>query len=385
MPRPSSTVILLGAPCDGAGPFSVLLLERHGSIAFPGATAFPGGGVDPGDADAPGARLPAAQRWAPPGEGDRPPEALAYWVAALRELLEETGLLLAARDGRLLEGPLTPELAALRARVAAGEAYGRVLAAAGLVPATEALFYFARWITPVTNPRRWDTRFLVGRLPAGQEPVADGTETVSCAWMSPRAALELALPPGAGRVPRGGVGEPVAVDRDPHETGRRRRERVASEERRHGLRGRQEAREQRVEVARAGPRAEEQEPELEVDPRLVRSDEGRGPLGVARLVAELVGQPGRAVRGALDHGLAAHESHVREEMVGVDGAEGRERAAHGEEPALEAGRRAKEGEELDHRERHHGRHGDGQDERPPSRLARRGAAEVAVVQHPERE
>jgi len=189
MPRPSSTVILLGAPRDGAGPFSVLLLERHGSIAFPGATAFPGGGVDPGDADAPGARLPAAQRWAPPGEGDRPPEALAYWVAALRELLEETGVLLAARDGRLLEGPLAPELAALRARVAAGEPFGRVLAAAGLVPATEALFYFARWITPVTNPRRWDTRFLVGRLPAGQEPVADGTETVSCAWMSPRAAL----------------------------------------------------------------------------------------------------------------------------------------------------------------------------------------------------
>ena len=189
MPRPSSTVILLGAPRDGAGPFSVLLLERHGSIAFPGATAFPGGVVDPGDADAPGARLPAAQRWAPPGEGDRPPEALAYWVAALRELLEETGVLLAARDGRLLEGPLAPELAALRARVAAGEPFGRVLAAAGLVPATEALFYFARWITPVTNPRRWDTRFLVGRLPAGQEPVADGTETVSCAWMSPRAAL----------------------------------------------------------------------------------------------------------------------------------------------------------------------------------------------------
>ena len=189
VPRPSSTVILLGEPRDDEGPFSVLLLERHGSIAFPGATAFPGGVVEAGDADAPGARLPAAQRWAPPGEGDRPPEALAYWVAALRELFEETGILLAARDGRLLEGPLAPELAALRARVAAGERFAGVLASAGLVPATDALFSFARWITPVTNPRRWDTRFLVARLPAGQEPVADGTETVSCTWMSPRAAL----------------------------------------------------------------------------------------------------------------------------------------------------------------------------------------------------
>jgi 8-oxo-dGTP pyrophosphatase MutT (NUDIX family) len=188
-PRPSSTVILLGEARDGEGPFSVLLLERHGSIAFPGATAFPGGVVDASDVDAPGARLPAAQRWARPGEGDRPPEALAYWVAGLREVFEEVGILLARREGRVLEGPLAPGLTALRARVTAGEPFARALATAGLVPATDALFYFARWITPVTNPRRWDARFLVARLPAGQEAVADGTETVSCTWMSPRAAL----------------------------------------------------------------------------------------------------------------------------------------------------------------------------------------------------
>jgi 8-oxo-dGTP pyrophosphatase MutT (NUDIX family) len=188
-PRPSSTVILLRDEPGADGPFSVLMLERHGSIAFPGAHAFPGGVVDPGDADAPGARLPADQQWAPAGEGDRPPDALPYWTAAVRELFEEVGVLLAARDGRLLHGPLDPELAALRTRLYAGEPLGPLLAAAGLVPATEELFYFARWITPVTNPRRWDTRFLVGRLPAGQETCVDGTETVSCAWFTPAAAL----------------------------------------------------------------------------------------------------------------------------------------------------------------------------------------------------
>src|SRR5689334_20100042 len=106
-PRASSTVILLR---DGgtSGAFSVLMLERHGSIAFPGATAFPGGVVDAGDADAPGARLPAEQRWAPAGEGDRPPEALPYWVAAVRELFEEVGILLAARDGGAPVGALPP-------------------------------------------------------------------------------------------------------------------------------------------------------------------------------------------------------------------------------------------------------------------------------------
>jgi 8-oxo-dGTP pyrophosphatase MutT (NUDIX family) len=188
-PRASSTVILLREEAVGDGPFSVLMLERHGSIAFPGAHAFPGGGVDPRDAEAPGARLPAAQQWPPAGEGDRPPEAVALWMAAVRELFEEVGILLAARADAMLEGPLPPEVAALRPRVVAGEPLARLLAGAGLVPATDRLFYFARWITPRANPRRWDTRFLIGRMPDGQVPIVDGTETVSCAWFTPRAAL----------------------------------------------------------------------------------------------------------------------------------------------------------------------------------------------------
>lgn len=182
-------MILLREDGAEADPFSVLMLERHGSIAFPGAHAFPGGGVDPTDGDAPGATLPAAQRWAAAGEGDRPPDALPYWVAAVRELFEEVGILLAERDGCAVEGRLAPDVAGLRARMLAGEAFGPLLAAAGLVPATHRLFYFARWITPTVNPRRWDTRFLVGVAPRGCEVEVDGTETVSAVWLSPRDAL----------------------------------------------------------------------------------------------------------------------------------------------------------------------------------------------------
>jgi 8-oxo-dGTP pyrophosphatase MutT (NUDIX family) len=189
-PLPSSTVILLRDEPAAAGPFSVLMLERHGSVTFPGVHAFPGGIVDPTDAVVPGALLPAAQAWAAPGEGDTAADALPYWVAAIRELFEEMGILLAARDGRVVEGPLDDGLLALRGRALAGEPFGALLAEHALVPATDALHYFARWITPRMNPKRFDTRFLVGRVPPGQDAVADGTETVAHEWLTPAAALQ---------------------------------------------------------------------------------------------------------------------------------------------------------------------------------------------------
>jgi len=188
-PLPSSTVILLDDDARGDGPFRILMLKRHGSVTFPGVHAFPGGVVDPGDAAAPGASLPADQRWAGAPAGDDASTALPFWVAAVRELFEEVGLLLAVRDGRLLDGPLTDDLLALRARLHARESLADVLGSVGAVPATHTLYGFARWVTPTVNPRRFDTRFLIGRTPPGQEPCPDGTETESCAWYTPRVAL----------------------------------------------------------------------------------------------------------------------------------------------------------------------------------------------------
>lgn len=181
-------MILLRDERGGGEPFSVLMLERHGSITFPGVHAFPGGVVDAQDADAPGAALPADQAWALAGEGDTAADALPYWVAAVRELYEEMGILLARCGERLVDGTLAA-LATLRARLLAGEPFARLLAEHELVPATDLLHYFARWITPSMNPKRFDTRFLVARTPAGQDAIVDGTETVSHEWLAPRAAL----------------------------------------------------------------------------------------------------------------------------------------------------------------------------------------------------
>ena len=188
-PLPSSTVILLDEAAPGEGPFRVLMLKRHGSVTFPGVHAFPGGVVDPSDATVPGAALPADQRWAGAPHGDDPTTAGPFWVAAVRELFEEVGVLLALRAGRLVEGRLGDEVLALRARLHAGRGLAEVLATIDAVPATHALYAFARWVTPSVNPRRFDTRFLIGRMPPGQEPCPDGTETESCTWYTPQAAL----------------------------------------------------------------------------------------------------------------------------------------------------------------------------------------------------
>lgn len=189
-PLPSSTVILLRDAPAGPDPFTILMVKRHGSVTFPGVHAFPGGVVDPHDAHAPGARLPATQRWATAGEGDCADDALPFWIAGAREVLEEVGVVLAHDAERRPPAVHALDHAALRARLTGTTSFADVLAPHGLVPATDGLFYFARWITPPRNPRRFDTRFLVGRMPAAQEAIVDGTETESCEWVSPRVALD---------------------------------------------------------------------------------------------------------------------------------------------------------------------------------------------------
>src|SRR5437870_4882437 len=97
----SATVILIRESTAGCS-CEVLLVERHAqSRAFAGASVFPGGIVDAEDASPmlrEASRLDAADAHAGLGEDVAPDAALAIWIAAVRELFEETGVLLA--DGR---------------------------------------------------------------------------------------------------------------------------------------------------------------------------------------------------------------------------------------------------------------------------------------------
>jgi len=189
--RPAATAVLLR---DGSAGPEVLLLRRHRSSGFvPGAYVFPGGRVDAADA------APAALARVVGREPDAEPDA-SYITAAVREVFEETGVLL-ARDvaGRPAPDARAPEVARWRAALLEDRAtLADVLAALGLRIAAEDIVYCAHWITPVAEPRRYDTRFFLAPLPAGAEASVDEREMTDALWLRPADALERFR---AGRLP----------------------------------------------------------------------------------------------------------------------------------------------------------------------------------------
>jgi 8-oxo-dGTP pyrophosphatase MutT (NUDIX family) len=126
VPRQAATVIVLRG---GSRTLEVLLVKRTEHARFMGGVwVFPGGAVDAGE-----------------GEGDA-----AHRVAAVRELQEEAGIVLADPG---------------------------------------ALVKFSRWITPAEVVVRFDTHFFLAPLPDGQEATIDGDEIVDQGWFTPAGAL----------------------------------------------------------------------------------------------------------------------------------------------------------------------------------------------------
>lgn len=214
-PRDAATVVLLRVPPQAAAPGSlppaggdveVLMLRRTAAMKFaPGAHVFPGGSVDPAD-------FGADVGWHGPDPAEfgarlgAPPElARALACAAARETFEESGVLLAGTPDGALAVPAGTTWAADRMALAAGAlAFGELLSRRGLVLRADLLTPWARWITPEGEPRRFDARFFVAALPAGQRAVGHAAEADQVAWVRPAAAIDTAragkislLPPTA--------------------------------------------------------------------------------------------------------------------------------------------------------------------------------------------
>jgi 8-oxo-dGTP pyrophosphatase MutT (NUDIX family) len=223
VPRDAASVLLLRpartawpgrAASPGATPASqqdrgieVYLLRRARSMAFAaGASAFPGGSVDPRDTEDEVAWAgPEAAAWgrlldAPPGL------ARALVCAAVRETFEESGVLLAglAADTLVVDTSGADWEADRTALLDRSLSLAQLLSRRGLVLRSDLLRPWARWITPVTESRRYDTRFFAAALPPGQRTRDVGGEADQVTWAEPAEAIRAArvgelflLPPTA--------------------------------------------------------------------------------------------------------------------------------------------------------------------------------------------
>lgn len=187
-PRPAATVALVR---DGPDGLEVLMMVRPMEAEYaPRALVFPGGRVDDADSDngwLDVCDLDGADRAlvGQDGNDESDPAALASRLAAIREVFEETAVLIGTRVA-----PAPDWADDARRRVHSGsESLQSVLRAAGFRIRPAELVYFARWITPEAQPKRFDARFYAAAMPAGQQPAAAPGEVESVTWISPQQAL----------------------------------------------------------------------------------------------------------------------------------------------------------------------------------------------------
>ncbi|TDK48759.1 NUDIX hydrolase [Antarcticimicrobium luteum] len=141
--RNAATVIVLRDRLDKP---AILMGQRGAQAAFmPNKFVFPGGAVDPDDA-----RIPLAAPLPPVCHdrlADNAPSGMqnALAAAAVRELWEETGLVLGRPGSWPGQVP----------------ADWQSFAGTGHVPSAEALQFVFRALTPPGRPRRFDARFFL--------------------------------------------------------------------------------------------------------------------------------------------------------------------------------------------------------------------------------
>jgi 8-oxo-dGTP pyrophosphatase MutT (NUDIX family) len=174
---PAATVVVFRRAPDGTAP-QILMVTRDRAMSFAGGMAvFPGGRVDPADYELAGAR------------GWREADEAAHRIAAVRETLEETGLV-----SGMVQSPSDAEARRARAMLLERGALGPVLEALGWTLDLDALVPFARWHPKNERlPRVFDTRFYLADLGTGAvELEIDATENTHLFWTSAAGALEAA-------------------------------------------------------------------------------------------------------------------------------------------------------------------------------------------------
>jgi 8-oxo-dGTP pyrophosphatase MutT (NUDIX family) len=147
-------------------PFEVLMVHRNSRGAFASVMVFPGGRIDPTDSEA--AWQPLVEDYSSFDDSER-----ARRIAAIRETWEETSVLVGAVDDPT------------RGKITDAVDFRDFVERSGIRLRLGTLTSFSHWVTPVAEPRRFDTYFYLASAPDGQVAVADGSEIVGTEWVSP--------------------------------------------------------------------------------------------------------------------------------------------------------------------------------------------------------
>ncbi len=191
----AATVIVL-KPAQPHG-FEVLLTRRSPAMAFLGGMyCFPGGVMRQEDwsdrALAQSHGLTPTEARAIVGAHFAPRKALGLWLAAIRELFEEVGILLVtgtAGEPILLDKSRMTEIHT--ALLTQCVSFQTVLETEHLFCDTTRLTYFSHWQTPADVATRFDTHFFFSVLPEPQVSLAHSPEVAHSLWLTPDRALQL--------------------------------------------------------------------------------------------------------------------------------------------------------------------------------------------------
>ena len=181
-PVPTRAAATIAVVRDSEHGLEAFLMRRNSALAFaPGMYVFPGGSVHPSDSDEITWVGPPPEQWAQRFNCDAD-LAKALVVSAIRETFEETGVLLAGPDEHSVLDDTTG-LDDFRDALENEElSFAEFLAQHDLVLRADLIGAWAHWITPVFEPKRFDTRFFVAALPAGQRIDSVNQEADKAIW-----------------------------------------------------------------------------------------------------------------------------------------------------------------------------------------------------------